>query len=68
MFFLILNKYYFFILVSALFLVISCIIFSMKMISFSHTIYDLHKVIKWIKEKKYLDNSNNEDKIKESLD
>ena len=40
----------------------------MKMISFSHTIYDLHKVIKWIKEKKYLDNSNNEDKIKESLD
>ena len=37
----------------------------MKMISFSHTIYELHKVIKWIKEKKFIDKTNNEEKIME---
>lgn len=32
----------------------------MKMISFSHTIYDLHKVVAYMKDKKLIDKKGNE--------
>ena len=45
------NLVIIFVLVSAICLVMSCIVFSMKMISFAHTIYDLHKVVEYIKKR-----------------